>query len=147
MSISNIFKDGEITATLPYFHATIAGGNLASGTTATNNYTTVVGTLADEFNAAAGVFTPSVSGLYMVSGVLSFNIGAGNTGDMAMSVSQGSNSVQYDADNYVGGQLHPTATGLLYLTAGGATIYNIYQTVGNPLPYTSIRFSACLVGR
>jgi hypothetical protein len=147
-----LLKDGQVAGSLPYWRALKTSDTVANASNVSFiNYTSASSTGGGSFDLAAGTFTPTITGLYSVSVVYSFNGGAPMAGG-AVVLSATHNSpagarVQYTGDGYIGGQLFPTASGLMWLVAGFPVFAGTYQTIGSPLTISNLEFSGVLVAR
>jgi hypothetical protein len=151
MSLSNlqgISGGGGVINSLPYFRATKASGSVIYGNDSFSNYDTAIVSGCGTFNAATGVFTPSITGLYQLSAVFSFNAGGFSDNDILYGIYQNYPTgcrVQCIIEGYVGGPMHPTASGLGRLVAGVPVSVLIFQSMATPLPFTLLEFSGCLI--
>ncbi len=144
-----LLKDGQVEGSLPYFEALKATGSIATTTNALiSAYDSVSGSLAGQFSLATG-FTPTVSGIYLITGIFTCNAGATSAGAiMEVSIYQNSlTNIQIQDNGYVGGPISPTVSGLIKLTAGTLVNMEIYQTLASPLAITNLRLRAVLLAR
>lgn len=150
MSLSNLTgvagTAGGQLVSAPLFRATKATDSKATGNATFTNYDAVSGTLASQFSTTTGNFTPTVSGTYSLTAKFYVSAGAPSTGDIVIGVRSASDLfIEFNTDSYLGGELTPTASGYVYLTAGVPVWVYIYQTLANPATLTKIVFSGCLV--
>jgi hypothetical protein len=78
----------------------------------------------------------------------SFNAGAPSTNDLLYGIYQNFPTgcrIQCIVEGYIGGPMNPTASGLGRLIAGVPVSVLTFQTMGNPLPFTLLEFSGCLI--
>lgn len=134
------------TPKFPYMRATKTLQTIPSGVT-TNiiNYNSATGSLAVNFNTSSGIFTPSISGYYMITATAGFNNGVGNANIVVCTVTCGSSISQESHDDYLGGALTPTVSGLMWCEEGVPCSYSILQTITANLNFTPIYFTIMLM--
>jgi hypothetical protein len=134
------------TPKFPYIQAVKTLQVIPTGvTTEINNYDSVSGSLAGNFDTISGVFTPTISGYYMITATHNFNIGAGNANVVICTITCGTSISQESHDDYVGGALVPTVSGLMWCDANEPCYYSVLQTITANLNISFINFSIVLL--
>lgn len=140
---------GTISADTPKFPYLTAFKTLqvipTGVTTEINNYDTASGTLAGNFDTISGIFTPAISGYYMITATHEFNVGGGSVQLIICTITCGTSISQESQDDYVGGVLNPTVSGLMWCEANEPCYYSVRQTLTANLNISSIRFSIVLL--
>lgn len=132
---------------LPYFRAINPLKNINSNTSVTiNNYSSVSGSLANQFNISTGLFTPSKSGIYLFTAKSDVTTGAPTGALFIISIYTGLNFIQETHDDNIGGLLYPTVCGLMLCTQNIPVQLAIYQNFGTPnINVSNIDFGCILL--
>ncbi len=133
-------------ANLPYFRAINPLKNINANTTITiDNYSSVSGSLAEEFNISSGLFTPSKTGIYLFTCKCDVTTGAPSGALFIFSI-RASNTIQETHDDNIGGLLHPTVCGLMHCTQNIPVRVSIYQNFVLPnINVSNIDFGCILL--
>jgi len=149
MSVSNLagVTDGGTNLSLPYFQALKATQSLALNANYLTTYDSKSGPLADQFDLAAGTFTPAKNGIYLVTGRALCNAGAPSANNFLFSIRDpvGATIASLPMQGYVGGEIGPVVSSLVLLSTTQNYRLSFFQTLLNPLPLTSIIYTAVLI--
>lgn len=154
MSISNLVADNKLDincasvnvnekSSLPRFRAQLASASIAASSGAViGNYDSVVGDLADGFNTTTGLFTMPFDGALLMSARVFYSAGAPSAASALLTIRKNSyasgNIIQCVHPSYAGGEVCPTASGILHADQGDVIGISLYQSVGSPLAVTAI---------
>jgi hypothetical protein len=149
MSVSNLFgvTDGGVNLSLPHFQALKASQSLALNANYLTAYDSKSGPLADQFDLAAGTFTPKKNGIYLITGRGTCNAGVPSANNFIFSIRgpAGETLSSLPMQGYTGGEIGPVVSSLILLSTTQNYRLSFFQTLLNPLPLTNIIYSCILL--